>query len=130
MLNRAEALAHRKLDVFRRDVVLEINKSLYPALVLGRRQRVHNFACTIAPFARTGAHAAYIFVGLVGNIGTKVIAPLQASLAVRPQMHTWRPASGHQQCIANDAADCLIGITAYLDRFNTVPAVYGDDTVV
>ena len=84
MLDGAKALTHRKLDVFCRHIILEIDECLYTALVLRRRQHVDNRARAKIPIARTSANTYDIFIWQIGDICAQVIAPFQAALAVRP----------------------------------------------
>ena len=84
MLDRAKALTHRQLDVLCRHIILEINKCLYAALVLRRRQHIDNRARTKIPIARTSANTMDIFIWDIWDIGAQVIPPFQATLAVRP----------------------------------------------
>ena len=79
-----DAFARHQFDILGRDVILEINKGLYPALVLRRWQHIDNRARAEIPIARTCAHTLNIFIGHIWDIGAKIIAPFQAAFAVRP----------------------------------------------
>ena len=115
MLNRFEALTDRKADVFCGNVVLEINEGFDPALVARCRQHIDHQPLAKVPLPRTGTDAADVLVGLVGHIGSQIIAPGQAALALRPQMHAGGPAAGHQQRIARNPAPKIFIILANLN---------------
>ena len=129
VLDRLEAFAHRQCDVFGGHVVLKVDKCLDPVLVARGGQCVDHQSAAEIPFARTGADAADLFVGLIGHISAQRVIPGKTAFAVRPQMHAGGPAAGHQQRVAGDPGRARVVVAGDGYALDCEPPVHVDHAV-